>query len=322
MSNDLVTIVVPVYNVEKYLKRCVESLIKQSYSPVEILLIDDGSTDNSSKMCDTFANQYPNIKVIHQANGGSSSARNTGTANAQGKYICYVDSDDFCDLDMVRYLVYLKDKYKADMSVCGFRMVFENRKIIKETVFGDGKEECLNSHDCIRNMLYHKNVEISPCAKLYKTEIMRKISYPVGRKYEDVGTIYKTFMACECIACGYIPKYNYCLRPDSNTTEPFREKDFDILELADSMCKDVLSVYPDLKKAVIRYRVYTRFVIYNRMLKSHGFDKERASVIEFIKSHRKDILVDSYAPTRDRLAMLLFTVSRPLYAMMWRLTKK
>lgn len=322
MSSELVTIVVPVYNVEKYLKRCVESLIKQTYSFIEILLIDDGSTDNSSKMCDAFASQYPNIRVIHQENGGLSVARNTGTANARGKYICYVDSDDFCDPDMVEYLVYLKNKYKADMSVCGFRLTFENRKIVKETVFGDGREECLNPHDCIRNMLYHKNVEISACAKLYKTEVMRRIFYPVGKKYEDVGTTYKTFMACERIACGYIPKYNYCLRPDSITTESFKERDFDMLELADNMCKDVLSVYPDLKKAVIRYRVYTRFVIYNRMLKSHGFDKEKAAVVEVIKSHRKDILMDSYAPIRDRLAMLLFAFSRPLYEKVWSLSKK
>lgn len=322
MSSDLVTIVVPVYNVEKYLNRCVESLIKQTYSPVEILLIDDGSTDDSSKMCDTFASQYPNIRVIHQVNGGLSAARNTGTANARGKYICYVDSDDFCDPGMVEYLVYLKDKYNADMSVCGYRLIFENRKIIKETVFGDGREECLNPHDCIRNMLYHKNVEISAWAKLYKTEVMKKNSYPVGKKYEDVGTTYKIFMACERIACGYIPKYNYCLRPDSITTESFKERDFDMLELADNMCRDVLSVYPDLERAVIRYRVYTRFVIYNRMLKSRGFDKEKAAVEEVIRLHRKDILMDSCAPMRDRLAMLLFTVSRQLYAQIWRLSKR
>lgn len=321
MPNELVTIVVPVYNVEKYLERCINSLVHQTYSPLEIILVDDGSTDGSPAVCDRFASEYPFIHVIHQKNGGLSAARNTGTKNSMGTYICYVDSDDYCDLDMVEYLVYLKDKYHADMSVSGYRLAFENRKMIKNLVFGDGREEVLDSHDCIRNMLYHKNIEISAWAKLYKTEVMKEISYPIGKKCEDIGTTYKTFLVCQRIACGYQPKYNYCLRPDSITTKPFNEKDFDMLELADDMCRDVLTVYPDLEKAIIRYRVYTRFVIYNRMLQCPGFEKRRAEIIKFINSYRKDILLDSNVPSRDRLAMILFSLSRELYAKVWKLSK-
>lgn len=322
MIGELVTVVVPVYNVEKYLERCINSLVNQTYTPLEIILVNDGSTDNSPAMCDYFAQKYPSIHVVHQENGGLSAARNTGTEKATGKYICYVDSDDYCDLDMVEYLIYIKDKYQADMSLAGCKYIFENRKMVKSLVMGNGQEEVLNPHDCMRNMLYHKNIEISAWSKLYKAELMKKTPYPIGKKCEDVGTTYKTFMACQRIACGYRPKYNYCLRSDSITTGAFSEKDFDMLEMADGMCHDVLSVYPDLEKATIRYRVYTRFVLYNRMLKSPDYEQQKEDVISFINSYRKDILLDSDAPIRDRLAMLLFTLNRKLYEKVWRFSKR
>lgn len=322
MNEELVSIVVPVYNVKQYLRRCVNSLIQQTYSNIEILLIDDGSKDGSAELCDEFASMYSNVNVIHQKNAGLSAARNTGTMHARGKYICYVDSDDYCDLDMVEYLFYLKNTYRADMSVCGIRVIYDNRKLKNKFQYGDKSEECLDSYECIEKMLYNKGIDVSACAKLYKTELMKKIPYPLGKKHEDIGTTYKIFMACERIACGYSSKYNYCIRSNSITTSSVDKTIFDMLELADKMCRDVVKRYPSLVKAVIRYRVYVRFVLYNRISYSAEFEKERAEIEKFILAHRISILFNPFVPIRDRLAILLFTINRTLYIKLWELSKK
>lgn len=322
MNEELVSIVVPVYNVKQYLRRCVNSLIQQTYSNIEILLIDDGSKDGSAEICDEFASRFSKVNVIHQKNAGLSAARNTGTMHARGKYICYVDSDDYCDLDMVEYLFYLKDTYRADMSVCGIRVIYDNRKFKNKFQYGDKSKECLDSYECIEKMLYNEGIDVSACAKLYKTELMKKITYPLGKKHEDIGTTYKIFMACERIACGYSSKYNYCIRSNSITTSSVDKTIFDMLELADKMCREVVREFPLLVKAIIRYQVYVRFVVYNRLINNNEFSEERKDISKFIKAHFKDILFDFRVPLRDRLAILLFMFNKRIYEKAWILSKR
>ena len=137
MRNDLISVIVPVYNVELYLQQCIDSILNQTYSNLEIILIDDGSTDNSSIICDINLEKDHRIKVIHKQNGGLSNARNVGVKNAQGKFVAFIDSDDYISEDYIEVLYRLICKYNADISVCRFRYVFGN---VEDQVDGKNKE--------------------------------------------------------------------------------------------------------------------------------------------------------------------------------------
>lgn len=133
------SVILTVYNVEKYLKRCIDSIIKQTYKDFELILVDDGSIDNSSKICDKFCKQDKRIKVIHKENGGVSSARNAGLDIAEGDYISFIDSDDYIEVDMFKKLIQIMIENNADIAQCNFKVVCKNEKMIKNKIYKDVK---------------------------------------------------------------------------------------------------------------------------------------------------------------------------------------
>ncbi len=318
MNHDLITVIIPVYNVEKYLARCVDSIRKQTYSHLEILLVDDGSTDSSGALCDTLAAEDERIRVIHQENGGVSKARNTGIANAKGKYLAFMDSDDYAELDIISYLYGLVQKFHCPMALCGYTVVTHG----KEFKRGDGSEFTLSAHDAIESTLYHRDpINISPCGKLFERRLFQGVKYPEGKLFEDVGTLYKLYMASETIACGLQSKYYYFIRENSITTGSFSPAKLDMLEMTDQMGRDVCKAYPDLEKGVLRRRVYARFSTLNKMILRGGGDSfaaERKEIINFIKENAFSVLLDSNAPRRDKIGIMSLLLSSRLYAFLWR----
>ena len=127
--NELISVIVPIYNVEKYLERCLDSIIKQTYKNLDIILVDDGSIDNSTKICDEYVKKDSRIKVIHKENGGLSDARNVGIDNSDGKYICFIDSDDYIELDMIENLYDGIVKNNANICCCGKLLEYEKNKL-------------------------------------------------------------------------------------------------------------------------------------------------------------------------------------------------
>lgn len=314
--NDLISIIVPVYNVEKYIEKCLASLIGQTYRNIEIVLVDDGATDSSGCICDTFAMQDDRIKVIHKKNGGLSDARNVGITKATGKYLVFVDSDDDVKLDMVQYLYELIIKSDCKMALCTHTVVLPNGK---ELSYGNCGYEVLSAKECIRRLCYHDVIDTSAWAKIYDADIFKQVNFPKGKLFEDIGTTYKTFILSGKIACGYESKYNYYVRNNSIVTGSFKPAKLDLLEMTDKMGEEVLQFYPDLTKAVLRRRVYARFSTLNQMLDVVGYEKERASIINFINEHRAEVMADNFTPLRDRLAILLLGISYKLYSMVWKL---
>ncbi len=186
MENSKVSIIVPVYKAEKYLKKCVDSLRRQTYSNLEILLIDDGSPDNCGKLCDEYAKLDDRIVVIHKENGGLSDARNTGLDNITGGYIAFVDSDDYIKEDMIEVLynnIIIED---ADVSSISISMVRENGEYINGT---DTKERIVyNGDEIIKQLLLHNTIKNYVCDKLYRKELFDNIRFPLGVTYEDIPT--------------------------------------------------------------------------------------------------------------------------------------
>lgn len=214
MEKELISIIVPVYNVEKYLNRCVESILAQTYDNLEIILVDDGSPDNCGNICDEYAKKDSRIIVLHKTNGGLSDARNRGINIAKGKYIGFVDSDDYIEKDMFEILYNLCKENNADISMISYKEI-ENGIIINENSKYTNKIFEYNNIEAIKELLKDEKIKNYAWNKLYKKELFDEIEYPINMAYEDVGTTYKLFEKAKKIMWDDIPKYNYIRRSTS-----------------------------------------------------------------------------------------------------------
>ena len=223
----------PVYNVEKYLSKCLDSIINQTYKNLEIILIDDGSTDRSGEICDKYKNEDKRIIVIHQLNGGVSAARNTGIEVAKGKYILFIDSDDWIEKDYVRSLF----TYAGDDTIvcCGYKRIFDD-KIIEHSV---NKLAELNKLEFL-NLLQdyelekHKKPVINPignymCNKIYPAQLFRSIRFPIGHVYEDAFISIRLFSQISKFIVLPEAGYNYVVRNDSIVATPKKLADIDYI---------------------------------------------------------------------------------------------
>ena len=228
----LISVIVPIYNVEKYLSRCIDSIINQTYTELEIILVDDGSTDNCGVMCEEYAQKDERIKVFHKQNGGLSDARNVGLENAKGDYIAFVDGDDYIALDMYEKLYRRIDKDKSDLAICNIEFVNEK----KEPLYIN----TIDARDCVINEkqfwyeLYGKNYTYCVVAwnKLYKKEIFGEIRYEYGKYHEDEFIIHKVISQCKKISFLSEKCYYYLQRNDSIMNEGFSIRRLDGAEAA------------------------------------------------------------------------------------------
>lgn len=212
----LISIIVPVYNVEEYLNRCLQSICRQTYHNLEIILIDDGSTDNSGRLCDKFAQKDKRIRVIHQANSGLSAARNTGLKEARGEYLGFVDSDDWIEADMYEFLFCLMKRNEADISICTHYRD-EGKKITAK--YASGKTSFFTRENAIRAIMMDKHIKNYVWDKLFKRAMFDGIRFPANRVFEDVATTYRALYKAKKIVLQESPKYHYTIREGSITKD-------------------------------------------------------------------------------------------------------
>lgn len=206
-----VSIIIPIYNVEKYLTKCVESVINQTYSNIEIILVDDGSPDKCGQICDEYAKKDKRIQVIHKKNGGLSDARNKGIEKSTGDYLFFLDSDDFIEKDTIEFLTKILEENNADLSVCSVYNYnpLTNEKKRDEDVSKD-YIKVLNVEEALLLMLdTTKAFSWRAWNKLYKKELFNNVRYPIGKIYEDVGTTYRLILNSKKIVYSSNPKYYY-----------------------------------------------------------------------------------------------------------------
>lgn len=215
MSCDLVSIIVPVYNVEKYLKRCLSSIIAQKYSNIEIILIDDGSVDSSGKICDEYGKKDKRIRVFHKANGGLSSARNRGIEESRGNYIAFVDSDDWISSNYISILYENIKKFSADISACSMLRINDKGK---KNVYVSLENKCFTPRD-----LFNRNnsTGLSACNKLYARSIFETIRFPVNKYFEDSFIYMETILKSKKIVTTSDYLYFYYINDNSITTGKF-----------------------------------------------------------------------------------------------------
>ncbi|MCI9559123.1 MAG: glycosyltransferase [Lachnospiraceae bacterium] len=250
-----ISVIIPVYNVENYLKRCIESVIKQTYKNLEIILVDDGSTDHSADICDEYAQKDKRIIVIHKKNGGLSSARNAGIGIATGDFIGFVDSDDYISENMYRNLLALILKGNYDISVCGICRTDGKRKWIKRdrSIVTYKRDEYLkkilkiNSHD----------PNHFACNKLYKKELFEDstVRYPESLTCEDVEGTFRIILKSKKIIESKWVGYYYWINPESITASKYGKNNLDLFQICDHIIRLAINYgNPEIIYGAILYK--------------------------------------------------------------------
>lgn len=228
MEQQKISVIVPVYRVEAFLDRCVQSIAEQSYKNLEIILVDDGSPDNCPAICDAWAERDSRIKVVHKQNGGLSDARNAGMAIATGEFMGFVDSDDWIAPDMYQHLYDLLETDGSDIAACGVEMVWEDGTPSRMLT----KAGCcvLNQEDAMRAIIEESWLKQPVWNKLYKTALIRDIPFPVGKYHEDVFWSYQAVGETQKVSVSDKVGYYYAQRSGSIMGEGYSLKRLDSLD--------------------------------------------------------------------------------------------
>ena len=231
---DKVSVIVPIYNAESYLEKCVNSIINQTERDIQIILVDDGSTDKSPQICDELSLKDDRIVVFHKKNGGLSSARNKGLENAKADYVCFIDSDDIIAPYYVEHLLSLIEKYDCDVAVGKFE-TFTDKDPSFDNI--DNDVEIVEGKNAIDKLFGKSYVTATiACNKVYKKSLFDDIKFPEGKINEDEATAYRIFYKTERVAFSNSVVYGYYMRDNSITKSKFSKRNFDFLEIAWERC--------------------------------------------------------------------------------------
>ena len=255
MVTPLISIIVPVYKVESYLDRCVQSIVNQTYKNLEIILVDDGSPDNCGAMCDAWAEKDCRIKVIHKENGGLSDARNAGMAIATGSYMGFVDSDDYIAPEMYELLYGRIATDDSDIAACGVEMVWEN-DTPKRYLTKSGSA-ILNKEDAMQAVIDETWLKQPVWYKLYKTELVRDIPFPVGKYHEDIFWTWQAVARAEKVSVFDTPCYYYLQRSGSIMGEGYSLKRLDAVEAKCLRLEYLEKSFPSLFENAARELAFT-----------------------------------------------------------------
>ena len=312
---DQISIVVPVYNVENYLQYSVGSLRKQTYENIEIILVDDGSTDSSGEICDQYAREDDRIKVLHIENGGLSNARNTGVKESSTDWIVFIDSDDYYDHRAIEYLVELRDKYRVDLVATP---VIEVRNYENSDFLGDFREKYsgkLDRRTALEQMFYGNYVGTHSGGKLYKKEILLRFPYPKGMLYEDLALAYEHIASCENIAVSDLNLYKYYRRPGSIVNSKYSDRLLDFYKAMEWNRSYIERDYPndkEMRRALnVRY-VFNGLHIVHAMLSSDMYAEVNKIRKEYIQ-YFKDVILNSNVTRKNKVKYLMLLVSPKLY---------
>lgn len=301
MNQPLVSVIVPCYNVEQYLPKCIDSILNQTYKNLEVWLVDDGSPDKCGAICDEYAKKDGHIKVIHKKNGGLADARNVALDVMTGEYVVCVDSDDYISSTHIEGLYHLIEKYGADVAVnnsCNFlegTIPHSAKKVEKDIVFGTGLK-------AVEAMFYQELFDTCAWGKMYKADLFDGIRYPKGLLFEDLPTTYRLLLKANKVAFNDEQSYFYLLRSNSIEGAAFSPHKLDSgLQLMALMDKDRDKLQPIIKSYNCRI---VSFVFHLLLQMPEGYE-HRKDFENRIKKVRWSVLTDNRARKKARFACML-----------------
>ncbi|ORJ28280.1 glycosyltransferase family 2 protein [Streptococcus oralis] len=313
METALISVIVPVYNVAQYLEKSIASIQKQTYQNLEIILVDDGATDESGRLCDSIAEKDERVSVLHKKNEGLSQARNDGMKQAYGDYLIFIDSDDYIHPEMIQSLYEQLVQEEADVSSCGVMNVYANDES-PQSANQDDYFVC-DSQTFLREYLIGEKIPGTICNKLIKREIATAISFPKGLIYEDAYYHFDLIKLAKKYVVNTRPYYYYFHRGDSITTKPYAEKDLAYIDIYQKFYNEVVKNYPDLKEAAFFRLAYAQFFILDKMLLIEDYRKieEYPAIYHFLKKHAFSIFKNPIFRMGRRISALALFLNIRLY---------
>lgn len=315
MENELISVIVPIYNMEKYLKKCVDSILNQTYSNLEIILVDDGSTDLSAAICDEYLKLDNRIKVFHKKNGGLSDAKNFGLKKANGKYVGFVDSDDWIEKNMYEEMFSKLKNTKSNIVICGRYLEYENGE----------KHEWCNKNEIImdkeQSLIYLNsfyNIDMSSCDKLYEKSLFENIEFPYGKKCEDAYTTYLLFAKADRVA--YIPKCFYHYLQRSGSISRNEKINMDYIYAAEQQVDFFAKEYPHWK-----YIAETNYIFAVKSIFQVSIERRLQLTNEFnikkkeAKKYYKSVLNNKYISIKKKITYILFAYFSVLYKLLLKI---
>lgn len=313
-DRSLISVIIPVYNILEYLPRCVASVCSQTYEHLEILLVDDGSTDGTGALCDELAAGDARIRVFHKENGGSSSARNLGIAQARGRYLGFVDSDDYISPDMYEKLLVAIQKYEFPIAQIGRDEISENGERRPDICIPPEQEIAVSSEDFMRELLMHRG-DCSFCTKLVSRELLEKRSFPQGVLNEDFHLLVQMLQEIPGIVS--LPGYSYHVfyRVGSNTRKKdkneFSRVYADSVDNADMVTEIVAKHFPQLKAVAVRFGLFQRLeyllhIPIFRMTRENG---QYRGIVSFVRKNWLKAMGNRYLTAKNKIYLSLFAAA-------------
>ena len=314
MMGEKISVIVPVYNVEAYLERCVESILQQTYAHFELILINDGSTDSSGQICDHLASQYENIKVYHIENAGVSNARNMGIQLATGSWVTFIDSDDFVTQDYLATLASAVEGVNVGFVIAPLHHI--KNGIVTDLPSHSGKTELWSTEETMKELLMTTRTSFFPVAKLFKRDLLADEKFNTNYHLaEDALFLTELLLKTRC-SCVFIdkPVYYYDHREGSATTSVNRHV-FDTIEVYQQIIAQVSQAFPNLKYELINRECWSYITVYDKIIftSREEYQKEKAELRTWIVQHRREIWKDAYFTTFRKVAILSLVISPWLY---------
>ena len=320
MMGEKISVIVPVYNVEAYLERCVESILQQTYAHFELILINDGSTDSSGQICDHLASQYENIKVYHIENAGVSNARNMGIQLATGSWVTFIDSDDFVTQDYLATLASAAEGLNVGFVIAPLHHI--KNGIVTDLPSHSEKTELWSTEETMKELLMTTRTSFFPVAKLFKRDLLADEKFNTNYHLaEDALFLTELLLKTRC-SCVFIdkPVYYYDHREGSATTSVNRHV-FDTIEVYKQIIAQVSQAFPNLKYELINRECWSYITVYDKIIftSREEYQKEKAVLRTWIVQHRREIWKDAYFTTFRKVAILSLVISPWLYKKIVRL---
>ena len=318
----LVSVIVPVYNTEQYLERCIQSICSQDYPNFELLLMDDGSTDRSGEICESWAKKDSRISVFHIENGGISKARNYGLDRINGDLITFIDSDDYVSTDYLSYLVSLISM-DPDCLVASCNHFIVRGEKMAPNVSHAPDTRLLAKEEAFSEVLFHGCIDVTSCAKLYRRKVFSVLRFPVGRVYEDTWIFGDILSQTDTIVFGNKCCYYYIVRQQSTVRQKFSEKNLEYIEAAEKLANDALTCDPGLTVGAVRRVNHARLSVLQCMMDCpENWWPLRSRLRDEVLEDSRIYIRDPRTPSRDKAAVMLLRFGLKLFYFGWRLYNK
>lgn len=314
MSNLNISIIVPVYNIEEYLPRCIESILKQTYKNMELILVDDGSQDRSGEICDKYKALDERVVVVHKENGGSSTARNEGIRIAKGAYLGFVDSDDYIETDMYEKMVSVIEETGCNIVQVARDEKDEHGNRLPDICEMPDKLTEYTAEEFMKELLMHKG-DCSFCTKLLNRDLFNENKFPVGALNEDFHLLVKMLKQGERVVslpyCGYHVFYRIGSNTRKKDANDFSRVYGDCVDNADMVLEIVQKDFPKLEKVAIRFGLFQRleYLLHIPIVQMKKDNIQYKEVCSYVRRHWWDAMISKYLTCKNKLYLTLFAIA-------------